>query len=69
MSRFGSQDPEIALGANNIATRIFSERGPNTINDNASEDSILRETRGKNSTNAQVFCKTDISIDYSPRQK
>ncbi|KAK7421449.1 hypothetical protein QQX98_002147 [Neonectria punicea] len=72
MSRFGSQDAEGALGGNNnmegMATRIFSGgRDTRVTNDNASEETILREMRGKGDTGTQVFCKTDISIDYSTR--
>ncbi|KAI5459432.1 hypothetical protein BGZ63DRAFT_361102 [Mariannaea sp. PMI_226] len=68
MSRFGSQDPENALGGSKIATRIFAGgRGVETLDDNASEETILREVRGKGNPNAQVLCHTDISVDYSPR--
>ncbi|KPM36172.1 hypothetical protein AK830_g10396 [Neonectria ditissima] len=71
MSRFGSQDAEGALGGNNVegmATRIFcGGRDAHVTNDDASEETTLREMRGKGDTGTQVFCKTDISIDYSTR--
>ncbi|CAM1511889.1 Fc.00g094020.m01.CDS01 [Cosmosporella sp. VM-42] len=72
MSRFGSQDPESALGdrdRDGMATRIFAGgRDFNTATaDNASEEAILRETKGQSDSGIRVFMKTDISVNATSR--
>ncbi|KAF4960745.1 hypothetical protein FSARC_10374 [Fusarium sarcochroum] len=73
MNGFGSQDAGTALGGvggdreGRMATKIFAGgRDAHRISpDNASEETILRESRKQREQGIQVFTKTDFSIEYS----
>ncbi|KAF4988167.1 hypothetical protein FDECE_15164 [Fusarium decemcellulare] len=76
MSRFGSQDPESALAGvdrdGRMAMRIFTggrNHNATVVADNASEETILRDSRKQGDPGIQVYIKTDISIDYSSRSR
>ncbi|KAM0543295.1 hypothetical protein ACHAPJ_012379 [Fusarium lateritium] len=72
MNGFGSQDAETALGGGGdregrMATKMFAGgRDANRVTgDNASEETILRESKKQREQGIQVFTKTDFSIEYS----
>ncbi|CAM1504640.1 Fc.00g022310.m01.CDS01 [Cosmosporella sp. VM-42] len=55
----------VSDGRQMTATSIFADRhGFGSMHDNGSEETILREMHGQN---GHVFCRTEISVNYSSR--
>ena len=71
LSRLGSRDPESALGNSQhggMETKIYSSRGGNPLQDNTSEETILRDTKEGAHDSGEVFRHTEISVKYSNRK-
>ena len=68
MKRFGSKDPETIISVPSrgvLETTIYSSSGRNDAgNDNASEETILRDSKAQNGQGGEVYYRTEITRNY-----
>lgn len=69
MKRFGSKDPEAVITVPSrgvLETKIYSSsRRQEATDDNASEETILRDSKAQNAQSNEVYYHTEITRNYS----